>query len=136
MPGIRPLALTVAGLLLGGCVSSILAQKIVAPPNKSGVKPLFGDWAVLEHSPDAFAETWTVDVGPPKAKIAVASIEPGDYGYVYDLKMSYPEGKDPSIDFFHAYWRPAAQVRRVPAQYLWIHKRFKTQPEGVASPYS
>ncbi len=28
-----------------------------------------------------------------------------------------------------------AQVRRVPAQYLWIHKRFKTQPEGMASPY-
>ena len=105
-----------AGLLLGGCVSSILAQKIVAPPNKSGVKPLFGDWAVLEHSPDAFAETWTVDVGPPKAKIAVASIEPGDYGYICDLKMSYPEGKDPSIDFFHAYWRPAAQVRRVPTR--------------------
>ena len=28
-----------------------------------------------------------------------------------------------------------AQVRRVPAQYLWIHKRFKTQPDGVAPPY-
>ena len=27
-----------------------------------------------------------------------------------------------------------AQVRRAPAQYLWIHKRFKTQPEGMASP--
>jgi KDO2-lipid IV(A) lauroyltransferase len=27
------------------------------------------------------------------------------------------------------------QIRRVPAQYLWVHKRFKTQPEGVASPY-
>ncbi len=28
-----------------------------------------------------------------------------------------------------------AQVRRVPAQYLWIHKRFKTQPDGRKSPY-
>ena len=28
-----------------------------------------------------------------------------------------------------------AQIRRVPAQYLWIHKRFKTQPAGVPSPY-
>ena len=27
------------------------------------------------------------------------------------------------------------QVRRRPEQYLWIHKRFKTQPDGVASPY-
>jgi KDO2-lipid IV(A) lauroyltransferase len=29
-----------------------------------------------------------------------------------------------------------SQIRRVPAQYLWIHKRFKTQPEGMASPYA
>ncbi|MEO8160013.1 MAG: LpxL/LpxP family Kdo(2)-lipid IV(A) lauroyl/palmitoleoyl acyltransferase [Arenimonas sp.] len=28
-----------------------------------------------------------------------------------------------------------AQVRRAPAQYLWMHKRFKTQPEGMSSPY-
>jgi KDO2-lipid IV(A) lauroyltransferase len=27
------------------------------------------------------------------------------------------------------------QIRRVPAQYLWIHKRFKTQPDGRPSPY-
>ena len=27
------------------------------------------------------------------------------------------------------------RVRRVPAQYLWVHKRFKTQPEGRPSPY-
>jgi len=29
-----------------------------------------------------------------------------------------------------------AQIRRVPPQYLWIHKRFKTQPEGTPSPYA
>ena len=28
-----------------------------------------------------------------------------------------------------------ASIRRVPAQYLWIHQRFKRQPEGRASPY-
>ena len=28
------------------------------------------------------------------------------------------------------------QVRRVPPQYLWIHKRFKTQPEDTPSPYA
>ena len=27
------------------------------------------------------------------------------------------------------------QIREHPAQYLWQHKRFKTQPDGVASPY-
>jgi pimeloyl-ACP methyl ester carboxylesterase len=114
--GARSAAIALAGLLLGGCVSSILAHKIVAPPNKSGIKPLFADWKLLEHSPEAFAATWTVDVGPPKAKIAVASIEPGDYGFVYDLRMSYPEGKDPKVDFLNAYWRPATQVRRLPSR--------------------
>lgn len=111
---LRAVALALTGLLLGGCVSSILAHKIVAPPNKSGVKPLFADSEILKHGPDAFAATWIVDVGPPKARIAVASIEAGDYGFTYDLEMSYPEGKDPKIDSFNAYWRAAAQVQHVP----------------------
>jgi KDO2-lipid IV(A) lauroyltransferase len=28
-----------------------------------------------------------------------------------------------------------AQVRRAPAQYLWVHKRFKIRPDGQPSPY-
>ena len=116
MNHLKAVTLACAALLLGGCVSSLLAHKVVAPPNKSGIKPLFADWEILKRAPDAFAAAWTVDVGPPKAKIAVASIEPGDYGFIYDLRMSYPEGKDPHIDSFNAYWRPAAQVRRVPAR--------------------
>lgn len=116
MKQLRAVALACAALLLGGCVSSILAHKVVAPPNKSGIKPLFADWEILKRAPDAFAATWTVDVGPPKATIAVAEIEPGDYGFVYDLKMSYREGKDPHIDSFNAYWRPAYQARRLPTR--------------------
>jgi KDO2-lipid IV(A) lauroyltransferase len=27
------------------------------------------------------------------------------------------------------------QIRRCPAQYLWVHKRFKTRPPGEASFY-
>ncbi len=85
----------------------MLAQKIVAPPNKSGIKPLFSDWQILAHAPEAFAATWSVDVGPPAAKIAVAVVEPGDYGFTYDLQMEYADGKDPNIKRFDAYWRPA-----------------------------
>lgn len=98
-----------AGLLLSGCVSSLLAQKIVAPPNRSGIKPLFADWEVLKHAPEAFDDTWMVDVGPPPAKLSVATVEPGDYGMVYELRLSYPEGKAPNVDFFHSYWKPAKQ---------------------------
>ena len=27
------------------------------------------------------------------------------------------------------------EVRRLPVQYLWVHKRFKTRPEGEAGLY-
>ena len=108
--------MALAGLLLTGCVSSILAHKVVAPPNRSGIKPLFADSDIIKHAPDAFAATWTVDVGPPAAKIAVASIEPGDYGFVYDLEMTYAEGQAPHIDSFKAHWRPAAEVHRMPSR--------------------
>jgi KDO2-lipid IV(A) lauroyltransferase len=29
-----------------------------------------------------------------------------------------------------------ARAREMPAQYYWLHKRFKTRPPGEASPYS
>ena len=40
----RILACCPIALLLAGCVSSMLAHKVVAAPNKSGIKPLFADW--------------------------------------------------------------------------------------------
>lgn len=98
--------------LLAGCVSSLLARKVVAPPNKSGIKALFADSAVVQHAPQAFADVWRVRVGPPPADIVVASIEPGDYGFEYDLRLSYPEGRDPSIDHFNAFWKPAGEITR------------------------
>jgi pimeloyl-ACP methyl ester carboxylesterase len=91
----------------------MLARKVVAPPNRGDVKPLFADSEIIRRAPDAFAATWSVDVGPPAATIAVAAIEPGDYGFTYDLRMSYADGKPPHIEAFNAYWRPAAQVRRM-----------------------
>ena len=112
MTVIRSLTLAGFSLLLGGCVSSMLAHKVVAPPNKSGIKPLFADWDVLKHAPEAFTDSWVVNAGPPPAQIAVASIEPGDYGLVYELKLEYPEGKDPRIAFFNAHWKPANEVAR------------------------
>ncbi len=99
-------------LPFAGCVSTILAHKIVAPPNKSGIRPLFADSLLIKHAPAAFAAQWFVDVPLPRAKIAVASIEPGDYGFEYHLKLEYADGKDPKVTQLNAFWRPAAQVTR------------------------
>ena len=104
----RILAVLSAALLLAGCVSGMLARSVVAPPNKSGIKPLFADGDILRRAPETFAATWTLEVGPPRAQIAVASIEPGDYGFTYDLQMDYPQGKEPKILRFTADWRPAS----------------------------
>jgi pimeloyl-ACP methyl ester carboxylesterase len=99
--------------LLVGCVSSLLARKVVAPPNKSGIKALFADSAIIQHAPQAFADVWRVRVGPPAADLVVASIEPGDYGFQYDLRLSYPDGRDPHIEHFNAYWKPATEAARL-----------------------
>jgi len=110
---VRAFLVACLAALPAGCVSSLLAKRIVAPPNKSGIKPLLADWEVLKHAPDAFAATWTVEVTSPPATLAVASVEPGDYGLVYDMRFEYPEGKPPKVVYFNSYFRPAAE--RVPA---------------------
>jgi pimeloyl-ACP methyl ester carboxylesterase len=101
---LRALTAAAVVLALAGCVSSVLARKVVAPPNKSGIKPLFSDLELLRRAPDAFADTWTVSIASPRAGIAVASIEPGDYAFAYDFKPSR----------FTAYWRSAREATRYP----------------------
>ena len=108
----RILAALLCALPLSGCVSSILAHKIVAPPNKSGITPLFADSDLIKHAPDAFAAQWMVDVPQPPARIAVASIEPGDYSFEYQVEVEYADGKLPSIRKLHAFWSQAGQVKR------------------------
>jgi pimeloyl-ACP methyl ester carboxylesterase len=110
VPRLRTLLLTLSVIVLCGCVSTLLAHKVVAPPNKSGIEPLFSDWEILKHGPEAYRAQWVVDIKTPPAKIAVASIEPGDYGFIYEVTLEYPEGRAPNITRFNSSWRPAAQV--------------------------
>jgi pimeloyl-ACP methyl ester carboxylesterase len=104
--------LLTSSLALGGCVSSLLARKVVSAPNQSGIPALFGDSPIVRNAPTAFAVEWRVPVGRPRAELAVAVIEPGDYGLRYELRLSYPAGQGPRIEHFAASWRPAAA--RVP----------------------
>lgn len=57
----------------------------------------------------------------------------------YRVEIGPPLADFPSSDALADTARVMAliekQVRRVPRQYLWIHKRFKTQPDGLPSPY-
>lgn len=42
---------------------------------------------------------------------------------------------DPVADTARVMAEIEAMVRRAPAEYLWLHRRFKRQPEGVEAPY-
>lgn len=62
---------------------------------------------------------------------------PGRQGYEITLQpplADFPSA-DVQIDTARINRLIEAMVRQAPAQYLWIHKRFKTRPDGVATPY-
>jgi pimeloyl-ACP methyl ester carboxylesterase len=110
MPITHRLLILVCAASLCGCVSSMLARQLASPPNKSGMTALFADTPIVEHGPLAYRESWTVEVADPPARIAVSSIEPGDYGFIYELSIEYPEGRVPHIASFNAWWRNAVEV--------------------------
>ena len=63
---------------------------------------------------------------------------PGDEGYV--LKFFPAWENFPSQDLLADTRRMNAfieeRVRELPAQYYWVHKRFKTRPKGEPSVYA
>lgn len=63
---------------------------------------------------------------------------PGRQGYrlvIQPALADFPSG-DAEADAARINAVIEQQVRRLPAQYLWIHRRFKTRPEGGANPYA
>jgi pimeloyl-ACP methyl ester carboxylesterase len=125
----RQLLFVCMALLCSGCVSSILARKVVSPPNKSGIKPLFAELEFLKHSAEAYAATWMLEVGPPPATLAVATVEPGDYDFAWNAILEYPEGQPPKVKQVSAHWRTAAQVTPKPARgtVLLLHGYLQTR---------
>jgi KDO2-lipid IV(A) lauroyltransferase len=67
----------------------------------------------------------------------VAEMLPGGRGYV--VRFEPPWSDFPSDDALADTARMnrwiESEIRRNPAQYLWVHKRFKTRPEGEPTLY-
>ncbi|HLW04158.1 MAG TPA: lipid A biosynthesis acyltransferase, partial [Azoarcus sp.] len=62
---------------------------------------------------------------------------PGGKGYVVELGEpweNYPSG-DVEADIVRMNAWIESVVRTMPEQYYWVHRRFKTRPEGEARPY-
>ena len=67
----------------------------------------------------------------------VARMLPGGQGYVVTYLPPW-EGfptEDPVADAARMNRWIESEIRRLPAQYLWVHKRFKTRPDGEPPVY-
>ncbi len=94
--------------------------------------PFFGVPAATLLAPARMARTLGMVVQP-----VVAEILPGGAGY--RVRFLPPWQDFPGDDDLAAATRMnqwiEAEIRRNPAQYLWVHRRFKTRPEGSAGVY-
>lgn len=98
----------------------------------SGFVPFFGVPAATLLAPSRMARTLDMVVQP-----VVAEMLPGGQGY--RVRFLAPLEDFPSDDALADAARMnrwiEEEIRRNPAQYLWVHKRFKTRPVGEPSLY-
>lgn len=76
-----------AGLvaLTPGCVTHKVARMIATAPNRQQVPAIVRNQPYREKYDALYAEAWQVPVGPPAAEISVATLEPGDYHFHYQI---------------------------------------------------
>lgn len=94
--------------------------------------PFFGVPAATLLAPSRLARALDMVVQP-----VVAEVLPGGRGYrVHFLEplKDYPSD-DAVADTLRMNQWIEQEVRRMPEQYLWVHKRFKTRPKGEPSLY-
>ena len=94
--------------------------------------PFFGVPAVTLLAPSRLARALDMVVQP-----IVAEILPGGQGYRvrYEAAWSDFPSDDPVADAARMNRWIETEIRRNPAQYLWVHRRFKTRPPGEPSLY-
>ncbi|MDP1901529.1 MAG: lipid A biosynthesis acyltransferase [Rubrivivax sp.] len=94
--------------------------------------PFFGHPAATLLAPSKLARSLDMVVQP-----VVAEILPGGQGWRIHFMPPWTDWPtdDPEADAARMNRFIEAQIRRLPAQYLWVHKRFKTRPEGAPPVY-
>jgi len=94
--------------------------------------PFFGVQAATLLAPSRLARALGMVVQP-----VVAEILPGGAGYVVRFGEPWADfpSDDPVADSARMNRWIESEIRRDPAQYLWVHRRFKTRPPGEPSLY-
>ncbi|MFX1682162.1 lipid A biosynthesis acyltransferase [Mitsuaria sp. CC2] len=102
-------------------------------PKDSAFIPFFGVPANTLLAPAKIAQTMRMVVQP-----VIVTMLPKGEGIVvraHEPLEGYPSG-DMEADANHFHRWLEDRIREHPAQYFWVHKRFKTRPPGEASLYS
>ena len=94
--------------------------------------PFFGIPAATLLAPSRLARALNMIVQP-----VLADILPGGAGYRVRFMPAWEHfpSDDPIADTAAMNRWIEEQIRANPAQYLWVHKRFKTRPAGEPSMY-
>ena len=102
-------------------------------PKDSAFVPFFGVPANTLLAPAKIAETMKMVVQP-----VIVTMLPKGEGIVihaHEPLAGYPSG-DVEADALRFHRWLEDRIREHPAQYFWVHKRFKTRPPGEPSLYS
>lgn len=101
-------------------------------PKQSVFVPFFGVQAATVTATSKFARMG-------KAKVVVFSQQrlPGNKGYLVTIHppLSDFPSKDEAADALRVNQCIEQEIRKKPDQYMWLHRRFKTRPEGEAKLY-
>jgi KDO2-lipid IV(A) lauroyltransferase len=94
--------------------------------------PFFGVPAATLLAPSRMARALGMIVQP-----VVAEILPGGAGYLVRFEAPWPDfpTDDAVSDAAQMNRWIESEIRRNPAQYLWVHRRFKTRPPGEPGLY-
>jgi KDO2-lipid IV(A) lauroyltransferase len=94
--------------------------------------PFFGQRAATLLAPSRLARSLNMIVQP-----VVGEMLPGGRGYRIRFLEPWTDwpSDDPEADAARMNRWIEQEIRRCPAQYLWVHKRFKTRPKGAPKVY-
>jgi KDO2-lipid IV(A) lauroyltransferase len=101
-------------------------------PRDAAFVPFFGVPAATLLAPSRLARSLKMVVQP-----VVAETLPGGQGYRVRFLPAWDDwpSADPEADARRMNAWIESEIRRCPAQYLWVHRRFKTRPPGEPSLY-